>query len=110
MLVPIVAIALGLHDVRFAPLQGAWWRIAGIAVGTFFGMLWVVALGEELFFRGVDRAWAAEQLAFPSGRGTRFCTDLRQRPSLVPSISGLAPRSGRDSPGNCLRPCLPEER
>lgn len=53
VLVPIAALAMGLHDVRFAPLQGAWWRIAGIAIGTFFGILWVVALGEELFFRGV---------------------------------------------------------
>ncbi len=38
---------------RFAPLQGEWWRLAGVAIGTFFGMLWVVAFGEELFFRGV---------------------------------------------------------
>ena len=26
---------------------------AGVAVGTFLGMLWVVALAEEFFFRGV---------------------------------------------------------
>ena len=51
--VPIVALALGLHDVRFEPLHGTWWRIGGTAIGTFFGILWVVALGEELFFRGV---------------------------------------------------------
>lgn len=51
--VPIAALAMGLHDVRFAPLQGEWWRIVAIAIGTFFGTLWVVALGEELFFRGV---------------------------------------------------------
>ncbi len=67
-LIPIVLVALGLHDVRFAPLQGAWWRIAGIALGTFFGILWVVALGEELFFRGVvERAlldnWRSPALA-----------------------------------------------
>lgn len=52
-IVPIAVVALELHDVRFAPLQGAWWRVAGIAIGTFFGILWVVAFGEELFFRGV---------------------------------------------------------
>jgi membrane protease YdiL (CAAX protease family) len=51
--IPIVALALGLHDVRFEPLQGTWWHVAGIAIGTFFGILWVVALGEELFFRGI---------------------------------------------------------
>ncbi|MBV9294948.1 MAG: CPBP family intramembrane metalloprotease [Acidobacteriaceae bacterium] len=51
--VPIIAVALGLHDARFDPMRGEWWRIGGIALGTFFGILWVVALGEELFFRGV---------------------------------------------------------
>ena len=50
---PIMALALGLHDVRFEPLHGVWWQNAGVAIGTFFGALWVIALGEELFFRGV---------------------------------------------------------
>jgi membrane protease YdiL (CAAX protease family) len=67
-ILPIVALALSLHDVRFEPLHGEWWQIAGIAVGTFLGILWVVALGEELFFRGViERAflntWASPVLA-----------------------------------------------
>jgi uncharacterized protein len=52
-IMPLVLLGLGLHDVRFAPLAGEWWRIAGIGIGTFFGILWVVALSEELFFRGV---------------------------------------------------------
>lgn len=51
--VPVVLLALGTHDVHFEPLTGPWWRIAAIGIGTFFGVLWVVALGEELFFRGV---------------------------------------------------------
>lgn len=50
---PTIAVALAVHDVRFDPLTGPWWKILGVAVGTFFGVLWVVALGEELFFRGV---------------------------------------------------------
>jgi membrane protease YdiL (CAAX protease family) len=50
---PIVLLALGLHDVRFELRAGAWWQVAGIGIGTFFGILWVVALSEELFFRGV---------------------------------------------------------
>ncbi|HEX4750600.1 MAG TPA: CPBP family intramembrane glutamic endopeptidase [Bryobacteraceae bacterium] len=55
---PIAALALVLHDVRFDPLAGPWWRTLGIAVGTFLGVLWVVALAEELFFRGViERAF-----------------------------------------------------
>jgi uncharacterized protein len=68
VLVPIVFVATALHDLRFAPLQDAWWRVAAIAVGTFFAVLWVVALAEELFFRGViERAlydhWRSPALA-----------------------------------------------
>jgi len=51
--IPVVLLALGVHDVRWAPLTGEWWRVAAIGVGTFFGFLWVKALSEELFFRGV---------------------------------------------------------
>ena len=53
VLIPIVSVALAIHDARFAPVHDAWWRVAILAAATFFGMLWVVALGEELFFRGV---------------------------------------------------------
>ena len=52
-ILPIIGLALALHDVRFAPLPGPWWRVAGIGIGTFFGILWVVALGEDLLFQGV---------------------------------------------------------
>ncbi|HEY7209545.1 MAG TPA: CPBP family intramembrane glutamic endopeptidase [Bryobacteraceae bacterium] len=52
-IVPIALLALALKDVRFAPMQGDWWQVAGIGIGTFFGILWVVAISEELFFRGV---------------------------------------------------------
>ena len=58
VLAPIVFVATALHDVRFAPLQEAWWRFAAVAIGTFLAMLWVVALAEELLFRGViERAF-----------------------------------------------------
>jgi uncharacterized protein len=65
---PIIAVALWLHDVRFDPLHGEWWRVAGIAIGTFLGALWVIALGEELFFRGLIeraflKAWATPVVA-----------------------------------------------
>jgi membrane protease YdiL (CAAX protease family) len=65
---PIIGLALGLHDVRFEPLHGPWWQVAGITIGTFFAALWVIALGEELFFRGVvERAvlntWRSPALA-----------------------------------------------
>jgi membrane protease YdiL (CAAX protease family) len=68
VLLPICLLALGLHDVRFAPLSGDPWRIAAMAIGTFFGILWVVALSEELFFRGVItpvilKTWRSPMLA-----------------------------------------------
>jgi uncharacterized protein len=68
VLLPICLLALGLHDVRFAPPDGDPWQIAAIAIGTFFGFLWVVALSEELFFRGVVtpavlNAWQSPVLA-----------------------------------------------
>jgi membrane protease YdiL (CAAX protease family) len=34
-----------------------WWEIALRAAGQFFGILWVVALSEELFFRGILQRW-----------------------------------------------------
>ncbi|MBV9225049.1 MAG: CPBP family intramembrane metalloprotease [Acidobacteriaceae bacterium] len=67
-LFPICLLALGLHDVRFAPLHKDPWQMAAITIGTFFGILWVVALSEELFFRGVVtpavlKAWQSPVLA-----------------------------------------------
>lgn len=50
---PLVGLALLLHDVRFAPALGSAWRLAALSVGQFFAIFWVVALSEELFFRGV---------------------------------------------------------
>jgi len=52
-IVPVALLALAVHDVRWSPMTGEWWRVGGLAVGTFFGFLWTTALGEELFFRGV---------------------------------------------------------
>lgn len=49
----LVLLALGLHYVKYVPPKGEWWEVAGIAIGTFFGIFWVVALGEEFLFRGV---------------------------------------------------------
>lgn len=54
-IVPLVALGLSIHAVAFA--QRDPWLVAGLAVGTFFGILWVVAFSEELFFRGfIERA------------------------------------------------------
>jgi membrane protease YdiL (CAAX protease family) len=53
IIVPLGVIAVGIGDLRFAPIHTVWWRAVLTGVGTFFGILWVVALAEELFFRGV---------------------------------------------------------
>jgi membrane protease YdiL (CAAX protease family) len=57
-LLPVAAAAA--WEIGFTkphlPSQG-WERDIGVAVGTFFGVLWVVALGEEFFFRGLLQQW-----------------------------------------------------
>lgn len=54
MLLPFAAFAywaLGLVRLRPVPLS------ALQSIGTFFGILWVVALSEEFFFRGLLQQW-----------------------------------------------------
>jgi membrane protease YdiL (CAAX protease family) len=51
--VPLCALALSLHAVRFAPRTGNGWFFAALAVGYFAGMFWVTVFSEELLFRGV---------------------------------------------------------
>jgi uncharacterized protein len=51
---PVVGVvywALGLVQLRAHPLNA--WQ----AAGTFFAILWVVALSEEFFFRGLLQQW-----------------------------------------------------
>lgn len=43
------ALAVLLHFAAFRLMPGFWWK----APLTFFGILWVVALAEEFFFRGL---------------------------------------------------------
>lgn len=64
-IVPVAALAWLLHDVRYELPAGAWWRVALTGIGTFFGILWVVALSEELFFRGVIARAALDQWRSP---------------------------------------------
>jgi membrane protease YdiL (CAAX protease family) len=42
--------------IRLAEWKGPWLTL-GAAAGTFFGVLWVVALSEEFFFRGLLQQW-----------------------------------------------------
>jgi membrane protease YdiL (CAAX protease family) len=50
----VLAFAAGLfHFATFSVMPGAWWLVAAKGIGTFFGILWVVAFWEEAFCRGV---------------------------------------------------------
>jgi membrane protease YdiL (CAAX protease family) len=43
-----------LNFTHFHAAEDGWWTIVPL---TFFGALWVLALGEELFFRGLLQQW-----------------------------------------------------
>jgi membrane protease YdiL (CAAX protease family) len=54
MMLPVIGLAywgLGLVRLRPHPLNVV------LAAGTFLGMLWVLALSEEFFFRGLLQQW-----------------------------------------------------
>ena len=63
LLIPVAGLAA--WAIRFTrphfPI-GPWYQILAIAVGTFFGILWVVALGEEFLFRGLLLQWSSQWL------------------------------------------------
>ncbi|MGA2328462.1 MAG: CPBP family intramembrane glutamic endopeptidase [Bryobacteraceae bacterium] len=46
---------LKFAEFHLRPLE--WWQTLGLTALTFLGMLWVVALREEFFFRGVLQEW-----------------------------------------------------
>ncbi len=58
-----LALSYGLGFARFDPAPGWWWRV----VPTFLGMLWVVALSEEFFFRGMLQQLLSEWLGVQWG-------------------------------------------
>jgi membrane protease YdiL (CAAX protease family) len=48
--------ATGFAEFHIRP--ATWWQTTGLTLATFVGMLWVVALREEFFFRGLLQEWA----------------------------------------------------
>lgn len=50
---------------RAAPVLNS--KTALVAIGTFFGMLWVVALAEEFFFRGLLQQWLCKMFQSDAG-------------------------------------------
>src|SRR5262249_26742277 len=62
-LLPAAALVAWLVKFGTPHLPGSGWtRIPVIAVGTFFGILWVTALGEEFLFRGLLQPWLGQWL------------------------------------------------
>ncbi|MCS7315871.1 MAG: CPBP family intramembrane glutamic endopeptidase [Bryobacterales bacterium] len=59
-----LGIVLGLVTgvVRGIELPGPAWKVAILAAANFAGMMWVVALSEEFFFRGLLQCWASQWL------------------------------------------------
>jgi len=54
MFLPVaVVLALWLKFVTLRWPPHPWWKASLIALGTFLGILWVVALSEEFLFRGL---------------------------------------------------------
>lgn len=43
--------------MKFVTPTASVWTVAGSMIGTFLGILWVVALSEEFFFRGLLLQW-----------------------------------------------------
>jgi uncharacterized protein len=59
-LAPVAAAAgWALHFASPHLRYAGWERTTLIGLATFFGILWVVALGEEFFFRGLLQQWIA---------------------------------------------------
>lgn len=54
-LAAVLSWAIGFAGPRVPTL--GWEKTSLVAIGTFFGILWVVALAEEFFFRGLLQQW-----------------------------------------------------
>ncbi|MBI3697251.1 MAG: CPBP family intramembrane metalloprotease [Acidobacteria bacterium] len=58
-------LALGIGFVHWRPVEAGAWMYPFLAAGTFLGMYAVVALFEELFFRGILQNLVAASLGRP---------------------------------------------
>jgi membrane protease YdiL (CAAX protease family) len=61
---PVLALVYGLGFAHFE-LPATGFKYA-VALPTFFGILWVVALSEEFFFRGLLQRWIEEWSGRPA--------------------------------------------
>src|SRR5262249_4213278 len=56
-----VELALMIHFTK-PRMPVGWEKTPALAIATFFGVLWVLALGEEFFFRGLLQQWMSRWL------------------------------------------------
>src|SRR5579871_5786736 len=56
------AVAWGIGFTKPHLPPPGWDRVSVLALGTFFGTLWVLAVSEEFFFRGLLQQWMGEWL------------------------------------------------
>ena len=93
-LAPVAAAAgWALHFASPHLRYAGWERTTLIGLATFFGILWVVALGEEFFFRGLLQQWIAGWLRSDWARFAAGGAAIRLRPPVVPRVPELAVRS-----------------
>ena len=94
------AVAYFIRFANFRPLPLVWWKFALFVPGMFLGILWVVALSEEFFFRGflqtvLARAMRSETAGLIAASALFGSVHLtfRQFPNwrfaLVAAIAGL---------------------
>jgi len=63
LFLPIAAaLAWWIHFAKPRWPSSGWEKTSLMAVATFFGVLWVLALGEEFFFRGLLQQWMSKWL------------------------------------------------
>lgn len=58
----LAALAWWIHFAK-PRMPSGWERTSFLAVATFFGTLWVIALGEEFLFRGLLQQWLSAWLS-----------------------------------------------
>ncbi len=56
-----------LRFAKFHPVSLVWWKFALFVPALFFGVLWVLAVGEEFFFRGFLQQLVARGLGSEKG-------------------------------------------
>lgn len=84
---------LNFAEFHVRPLE--WWQTLGLSALTFLGMLWVVALREEFFFRGMLQEWFDSRLGLVAVSLTFGLTHLpfREFPNwrfaILAAVAGL---------------------